>query len=94
MKFYNLKTRSHVEVADSDIKKKKMVRKTKNGEQTRYALVAEYEGSTLYKFVSEKDYNATNGKELIPLCRPGLCPCRHQTPLLPTSVKIFAIAEP
>jgi hypothetical protein len=64
MKFYNLKTRSHVEVADSDIKKKKMVRKTKNGEQTRYALVAEYEGSTLYKFVSEKDYNATNGKEI------------------------------
>jgi len=64
MKFYNLKTRSHVEVPDTAIKKKKMVRKTKTGEQTRYALTAEFEGSTLYKFVNEATYNNTNAPEI------------------------------
>lgn len=64
MQFYNLKTRSHVEIADSNIKKKKMVRKTKSGEQTRYALVAEHEGTALYKFVNEATYNATNAPEV------------------------------
>jgi len=63
MKFYNLKTRSHVEVPDSDIRKKKMVRKTKSGEQVRYALTANYEGTQLFKFVSEKDYNASAAKD-------------------------------
>ena len=63
VKFYNLKTRSHVDVADNDITKKKMVRKTKSGEQTRYALTASYEGTTLYKFVNEKVYNETSAKE-------------------------------
>lgn len=64
MKFYNLKTRAHVEVADSNIKRKKMVRKTKSGEQTRYALLADYEGTTLYKFVNEATYKATNAPEV------------------------------
>ncbi|MBX3112219.1 MAG: hypothetical protein KF857_09435 [Fimbriimonadaceae bacterium] len=64
MQFYNLKTRSHVDVPDSDVKKKKMVRKTKNGEQTRYALLADYQGSTLYRFVNEATYKATNAKEI------------------------------
>jgi len=63
VKFYNLKTRSHVDVTDKDITKKKMVRKTKSGEQTRYALTANYEGTTLYKFVNEKVYNETEAKE-------------------------------
>ena len=63
MQFYNLKTRSHVEVPESNIKKKKMIRKTKSGEQTRYALMAEYEGTTLYKFINEATYNSTNAKE-------------------------------
>ncbi len=63
MKFYNLNTRSHVEVPDGNIKKKKMVRKTKSGEQVRYALTAEYQGSKLYKFVNEATYKATNAKE-------------------------------
>ena len=63
MKFYNLKTRSHVEVPDSDITKKKMVRTTKSGEQVRYALTASYGGTTLYKFVNEKVYNETKAKE-------------------------------
>ena len=64
MKFYNLKTRAHVDVPESNVQKKKMVRKTKNGTQTRYALVASYEGSQLFKFVSEKDYKAANVKEV------------------------------
>lgn len=63
MKFYNLKTRSHVDVPDSEIKKMKMVRKTKSGEQTRYALMAEYQGSKLFKFVNEKTYNDTKAPE-------------------------------
>lgn len=63
MQFYNLKTRSHVEVPETNIKKKKMIRKTKSGEQTRYALMAEYEGTTLYKFINEATYNSTNAKE-------------------------------
>ena len=64
MQFYNLKTRSHVEVEDKDIQKKKMVRKTKSGEQTRYALMAKYDGTTLYKFVNEATYKATNAPEV------------------------------
>jgi hypothetical protein len=41
-----------------------MVRKTKSGgEQTRYALKASHEGSTLYKFVNEATYTASNAKE-------------------------------
>lgn len=63
MQFYNLKTRSHVEVPESDIRKKKMTRKTKSGQQVRYALTANYQGSTLYKFVNEATYKASNAKE-------------------------------
>lgn len=64
MKFYNLKTRAHVDVPESNVQKQKMVRKTKNGTQTRYALVANHNGSKLFKFVSEADYKAANCKEV------------------------------
>ncbi len=64
MKFYNLKTRSHVDVPEADVRKTKMVRKTKSGEQTRYALTATYEGAKLYKFVNEKTFKDTNVKEV------------------------------
>lgn len=64
MKFYNLKTRSHVEIPESQITKHKMVRQTKTGEQTRYAVKATHEGTPLTKFVSQKDYEGlTNVKE-------------------------------
>ena len=63
MQFYNLKTRAHVEVPDADIRKIKSVRKTKSGEQTRYALMAEYQGAKLYKFVNEATWNASSAKE-------------------------------
>ena len=64
MNFYNLKTRSHVDVPDADVRKTKMVRKTKNGEQTRYALTAEFQGSKLFKFVNEATFKSTNAKEV------------------------------
>ena len=64
MQFYNLKTRSHVDVADADVRKKKMIRKTKSGEQVRYALTTSYEGTQLYKFVNEATYKASNAKEV------------------------------
>jgi len=64
MKFYDLKTRAHVEVAEGNVTKKKMVRKTKTGEQVRYALMGAHDGRTLYKFVNEATYKATNAKEV------------------------------
>jgi hypothetical protein len=64
MQFYNLKTRSHVDVPDSEVRKMKMTRKTKSGEQTRYALTADYQGSKLFKFVNEKTFNESNAKEV------------------------------
>jgi predicted carbohydrate-binding protein with CBM5 and CBM33 domain len=63
MQFYNLKTRSHVEVPDDNVRKMKMTRKTKSGEQVRYALTAEHEGSKLFKFVNEDTYNKSKAKE-------------------------------
>ena len=58
MEFYNLKTRSRVEIPESDITKHKMVRATKTGEQTRYAVKATYEGTPLTKFVSQDTYDS------------------------------------
>ena len=63
MQFYNLKTRSHVDVPESDVRKQKMVRKTKSGEQIRYALTANYQGTKLFKFVNEAAYKASNAQE-------------------------------
>ncbi|MCW5937192.1 MAG: hypothetical protein KIT11_07795 [Fimbriimonadaceae bacterium] len=64
MKFYNLKTRSHVDVPESAVRKTKMVRKTKNGEQVRYALKAEHEGTPLFKFVNEATFKSTDVPEI------------------------------
>ncbi|MCW5938052.1 MAG: hypothetical protein KF884_09160 [Fimbriimonadaceae bacterium] len=64
MKFYNLKSRMHVDVPESNVRKTKMVRKTKNGEQVRYALTAEHEGTKLFKFVNEATFKSTDVKEV------------------------------
>lgn len=64
MQFYNLKTRSHVEVPEGDVKRMKMIRKTKSGEQTRYAFTATFEGSKLFKFVNEATYKASSAEEI------------------------------
>ena len=66
MQFYNLKTRSHVEIPDSDVKKTKMVRATKTGSQTRYAFTAEYGGSNLFKFVNEATFSGSSAPEIAP----------------------------
>lgn len=63
MKFYNLKTRSHVDVPEDKVKKVKMTRKTKSGEQVRYAFTATHDGQKLFKFVSEKDYKASKAAD-------------------------------
>lgn len=63
MQFYNLKTRSHVDVPESEVKKMKMKRKTKSGEQVRYAFTATHEGVKLFKFVNEATYKASAAKE-------------------------------
>lgn len=63
MQFYNLKTRSHVDVPEDQVRKMKMIRKTKSGEQVRYALTAEFNGSKLFKFINEKDYNSSKAKD-------------------------------
>jgi len=64
MTFYNLKTRSHVDVPDSSVSKTKMVRKTKNGEQIRYAFTSVHEGVKLFKFVNEEVYKKTDVSEV------------------------------
>jgi hypothetical protein len=64
MEFYNVKTKSKVNVPESAMTKKRMVRKTKTGTQTRYALIGDYQGSKLYKFVNEATFTSTNVKEV------------------------------
>ncbi|MER3496437.1 MAG: hypothetical protein C4320_06405 [Armatimonadota bacterium] len=64
MQFYNLKTRSHVEVPEGDVNKVQLKSKTKNGEQVRYAFTATHEGQKLFKFVSEKAFQESKAKEV------------------------------
>lgn len=64
MQFYNLKTRSHVDVPEDSVKRTKMVRKTKSGEQTRYAFTAEFNGAKLFKFVNEATYKGSTAPEV------------------------------
>lgn len=64
MEFYNLKNRSRVDVPEKDVRKTKMVRKTKSGQQVRYALTANYQGSKLFKFINEKTFNSLKVPEV------------------------------
>lgn len=66
MEFYNLRTRSKVDIADGKISKCKMKRETKSGTQIRYALIGEHDGNKLYKFVNEKDFNSKSYPEVDP----------------------------
>lgn len=63
MEFYDLKSRKKIDIPAGKVKKKKMERKTKSGTQTRYALLGDHDGRTLWKFVSEKDYKAADVPE-------------------------------
>jgi len=59
MEFYDVRKRAKVSVPMSQIKKRTYTRVTKNGSrQTRYAAVAEVDGSKLTKFISEDTYNS------------------------------------
>lgn len=63
MEFYDLKTRERVDIPESKIKKKKIVRKTKTGEQVRHQLVGDHNGREVYKFVSADVFNSLNVPE-------------------------------
>jgi hypothetical protein len=58
MQFYNVKTRSKVDVPDNQIKKTKYVRKTSKGDQVRYAVRANVNGTNLTKFVGKDVYDS------------------------------------
>lgn len=62
MKFYNVKTKSFVDVPEDKVNKKKI--KIKNGKQIRYAFVAEHDGSKLTKFINEETFKSSNAKEV------------------------------
>lgn len=65
IQFYDVRKKEKVGVPVEFVKKKKYVSQTKAGKtQTRYGLVAEYEGSKLTKFVSESDWTALNAPEV------------------------------
>lgn len=65
IEFYDVKKRAKVSVPVSQVKKKRYTRTTKNGsEQTRYAVVAEVDGSKLTKFVSQDTFNSLDVDEV------------------------------
>ncbi len=64
MKFYDLKTREHVEIPEGKISKKKIVRTTKSGEQVRHQLIGDYDGRSVFTFVSAADYAKLDVKEV------------------------------
>lgn len=64
MQFYDVRSKSKVEIDDSKLTRKKYVRTTKNGStQTRYAVRASHNGGNLTRFVSEADYNSMSAPE-------------------------------
>jgi hypothetical protein len=69
MQFYNLKTKSKVEVPDSDIKKRRSVRTTSRGtRQERYAVVADMDvdgkSVRMFKFVNKATFDSLNVPEV------------------------------
>lgn len=61
MQFYNVKTRSFVDVTDNKLKKKMYIRKTSKGDQVRYAVRAALDdGTSLTKFVNKEVYDSLN----------------------------------
>ncbi|MCW5932713.1 MAG: hypothetical protein KIT45_00240 [Fimbriimonadia bacterium] len=63
MTFYDVKTRSNVDVPDGSVKTQKFETTTKTGKtQVRYQLTAEHGGRKLFKFVNEETYKKHGGK--------------------------------
>ncbi len=58
MKFYNVKKRAKVDVAESKCKKVVYKKKTTKGVQERYAVRAQDDdGTNLTKFITKKDFD-------------------------------------
>ena len=65
MEFYNLKTKSKVDVHESHVKKQRFTRETSGGKkQSRFALVAEVDGARLFRFVNQDTFDSTQAPEL------------------------------
>jgi hypothetical protein len=60
VEFYNLKLKHKVDVPQKQIKKTVFQQK---GGQRRYALVAEQDGTRMFRFVSEATYRSTKVPE-------------------------------
>lgn len=64
IQFYDVKSRQKVSVPESQVRKTKYERTTKDGGiQTRYALRAVHEGTKLTKFSSKADWEALDVPE-------------------------------
>ena len=61
MEFYNVKTKQRVDIPESELKKRTMVRK--NGRHT-YAVTGEEQGTKLVRFVSKQQYDALKVPEI------------------------------
>ena len=58
VKFYDVKERETIEVAETDVRKTKYERKLKDGStQIRYAFRAQRNGRNLTKFCSKSDWD-------------------------------------
>ena len=65
IEFYDVRKKAKVQVPEENVKKKTYKRTTATGkEQTRYGLVAEFDGSKLTKFCSEADWKALDVPEV------------------------------
>ena len=61
MEFYNVKTRQKVDIPESGLRKRTLVRK--NGRHT-YAVTGEEDGAKLVRFVSKQQYDALQVPEI------------------------------
>lgn len=58
VEFYNVKTKSKVEVEEKNLRKKVFSRITAKGTQFRYAVRATVDGVNLTKFISKETFDA------------------------------------
>jgi len=64
VEFYDVKARAKVSVPESQIRKVRYERTTKDGgTSTRYAFRAQHNGTNLTKFCSKQDWDALNVPE-------------------------------
>jgi|GEM_PF-828908 hypothetical protein len=94
MKFFSVKDRKMVDVPDSQVKAVRYERITRSGKkQVRYALMVEYNGRRLIKFVDEGTYRrfadtAQQEREPTPVCSSPPATQRQQA--LSDQLRAFA----